>query len=183
MDLVTDFLLLAASATACLYCFVLSRRLKGLTSAKDGLGAGIAALSQSANEMKSAVSETKASADAAASRIETLMAEADAKAEQLQTLIDQLSEMSASVVEHAEGATKKYVDTLAPFLGEANDAAARLLEAIERAPAAQVTALATAAARRATGASKGADGDVVSIDDTNERAAPKAKRARAGAAA
>ncbi|MEQ8751581.1 MAG: hypothetical protein RIC52_17575, partial [Amphiplicatus sp.] len=100
MDLVTDFLLLAASATACLYCFVLSRRLKGLTSAKDGLGAGIAALSQSANEMKSAVSETKASADAAASRIETLMAEADAKAEQLQTLIDQLSEMSASVVEH-----------------------------------------------------------------------------------
>lgn len=181
MDLVTDFLLLAASATACLYCFVLSRRLKGLTSAKDGLGAGIAALSQSASEMKSAVSATKASADAAASRIETLMSEADAKAQQLQSLIDELTEMSASVVDHAEGATKKYVDTLAPFLGEANDAAARLLQAIERAPAAQVTALASAASRKAA-APKPADGDVVSIDDTSERASQK-KRARSGAAA
>ena len=54
MALVVDFLLLAASGTAGLYCFVLSRRLKGLTNASGGLGAGVAALAQSAEEMKSA---------------------------------------------------------------------------------------------------------------------------------
>ncbi|MEE2690785.1 MAG: hypothetical protein VX640_04500 [Pseudomonadota bacterium] len=177
MDLVTDFLLLAASATACLYCFVLNRRLKGLTSAREGLGAGIAALSRSAEEMKSAVSTTRQSADAAAARIETLLGEADEKTQHLQKLIDELSEMSSSVVAHAEGATKKYVDTIAPFLGEANDAAARLLEAIERAPSARP------AAPIATPKRANADVDVVTLDDTAARISAKIKRASAGAAA
>lgn len=184
MDMVTDFLLLAASATACLYCYVLSKRLKGLSNANEGLGAGIAALSQSAEEVKTAVASTKASADAAAARIETLMLEADVKAKELQALIDELADMGASVVAHAEGATKKYVDTLAPFLGEANDAAARLLGAIERAPVAPVTALAGARRPAAAGESAAdANDDIVAIDDTAPNAPARLRRARSGAAA
>lgn len=134
MELVIDFLLLAASGTAGLFCWVLSRKLKALTSAEAGLGAGIAALSQSAEEMKRAVAETRSSADQTAARIELLLAEAEGKAKHLQGLIDQLTEMSASVVDHAENATRKYLETLEPFLEEANETANRLLGAIAAAP-------------------------------------------------
>jgi hypothetical protein len=137
MDMVTDFLLLAASATASLYCFVLNRRLKGLTAAKTGLGAGIASLTQSAEEMKFAVASTKKAADEAAVRIEGLLVEADKKAAYLTDLINQLGSMSISVVEHADGATQKYVDSLAPVIDEANDAADRLATLIESAAAAE----------------------------------------------
>ncbi|HXI87697.1 MAG TPA: hypothetical protein VNH64_09575 [Parvularculaceae bacterium] len=131
MEMITDFLLLAASGTACLYCLILSRRLKGLTTVKGGIGAGIAALSRSAEEMKKALGETRRSADAAAARLELAISQADRKSAQLRELVDELDAMSASVVNHAEGATKKYVDALGPILGEANDAAQRLLTALE----------------------------------------------------
>lgn len=134
MELVIDFLLLAASGTAGLFCWVLSRKLKAMTSAEAGLGAGIAALSQSAEEMKRAVAETRSSADTTAARIESLLAEAESKATHLQGLIDQLAEMSASVADHAENATRKYLETLEPFLEEANETANRLLGALARAP-------------------------------------------------
>lgn len=134
MELVIDFLLLAASGTAGLFCWVLSRKLKAMTNAEAGLGAGIAALSQSAEEMKRAVADTKSSADHTAARIESLLAEAESKATHLQGLIDQLTEMSASVADHAENATRKYLETLEPFLAEANETANRLLGAIARAP-------------------------------------------------
>jgi hypothetical protein len=133
MDMVMDFLLLAASATACLYCFVLNRRLKGLTAAKTGLGAGIASLSQSAEEMKFAVAATKRSADEAATRLEKVITDADKKAAYLDDLINQLGEMSASVVAHAEGATQRYVGSLSPVIDEANAVADRLADEIARA--------------------------------------------------
>lgn len=134
MDMVMDFLLLAASGTACLYCFILNGRLKGLTAAKTGLGAGIASLSQSAEEMKFAVAATKRAADEAAIRLEQAIAEAGKKAAYLDDLIRQLGEMSASVTSHAEGATQKYIATLAPIIDEANIAADRLAVAIASAP-------------------------------------------------
>ncbi|MBI1366980.1 MAG: hypothetical protein GC153_13615 [Alphaproteobacteria bacterium] len=152
MEMVTDFLLLAASGTACLYCLILSRRLKGLTSMKGGLGAGIAALSRSAEEMKKAIGDTKRSADASAERLEAAISHADRKAEQLRGLIAELGEMEASVINHAEGATRKYVDTLAPILGEANDAAERLFAAIESAPV--VTPFPPASRKKAPSAKK-----------------------------
>jgi ABC-type transporter Mla subunit MlaD len=134
MELVTDFLLLAATATACLYCFVLSRRLKALTSAEGGLGAGIAALTKSAEEMKAAVERSKTAADETAARLATLIETADTKAGDLQSLIDRLDEMSAGIVEQAEAATKTYVDTIAPFIAQANAASQSLLRAMETAP-------------------------------------------------
>lgn len=144
MELVVDFLLLAASGTAGLFCWVLSRKLKALTSAEAGLGAGVAALSQSAEEMKTILAGVKTSAEETAARVEALLAEADEKAAHLKGLIEQLAEMSASIADHAERATRKYLDTLAPFLAEANEAADRLIGAI-----AQSSSLEEKSARRA----------------------------------
>ena len=183
MELVVDFLLLAASGTAGLFCWVLSRKLKALTSAEAGLGAGVAALSQSAEEMKTTVADAKASAEETAARIETLLTEADQKAAHLQGLIDQLADMSASVAGHAENATRKYLDTLAPFLDEANEAADRLLGAI-----AQSSVVAEKPARRAKREKAGpaarrqeSKEEFYVIDESND--ATQDERARAGVAA
>lgn len=157
MDMVIDFLLLAASGTASLYCFILNRKLKGLTAAKTGLGAGIASLSQSAEEMKFAVAATKKAADEAAIRLEKAIADADKKSIYLDDLISQLGEMSASVTAHAEGATQKYLDTLSPIIGEANAAADRLADAIAATPENPFGASAARKSKAVTGAADAAD--------------------------
>lgn len=140
IDMVPDFLLLAASGVACFYCWTLSRRLKALTSAEKGLGAGISQLSHSAEEVKSAVAAAKAGADAAASRLETLLARADQKTAELEKLYQEIGLASDAVAVKTEGATRKYVDTLSPFLAEANEIADKLFSALEHAPRAARTA-------------------------------------------
>lgn len=140
VDLILDFLLLAASGVACFYCFMLSRRLKKLTSAEKGLGAGIAALSQSAEEVRIAVATSKAGADQAAARLETLLARAEQKASELTALYGDIEGAGEAIAAKTEGATRKYVDTLAPFLNEANLIADKLFAAIERAPRAPAAA-------------------------------------------
>ncbi|MBY0421810.1 MAG: hypothetical protein K2Q06_05860 [Parvularculaceae bacterium] len=134
VELVLDFLLMAASGVACFYCFMLSRRLKKLTSAEKGIGAGVAALSQSAEEVKSAVATAKAGADQAAARLEALLVRAEQKAAELGALYKEVEGAGEAIAVKTEGATRKYVDTLAPFLNEANDIADKLFAAIERAP-------------------------------------------------
>lgn len=131
MRMILDFLLLAASGVACLYCWVLSRRLKALANAEKGLGAGISQLTSSAEEMKSAIAATKAGADAAANKLETLLVRAEQKAAELAAMFTQIDAASDSVAEKTENATRKYVDTLTPFLAEASEVADRLFQAIE----------------------------------------------------
>ncbi|MEM8935800.1 MAG: hypothetical protein AAGC77_05280 [Pseudomonadota bacterium] len=137
MGLVTDFLLLAASGAACFYCWVLAKRIKTLTNAEEGFGAGVVALTQSADEMKTAITETKTSAEQTAAQLEALVKDADERARVLKELLNQLTEMTEDVVSEAEQARQTYLDTLTPFITEANDAADRLFEAIENAPSSE----------------------------------------------
>ncbi|MBB5517312.1 hypothetical protein [Amphiplicatus metriothermophilus] len=182
MDLVLDFLLLSASGAACLYCWVLNRRLKGLTSAKGGLGAGVAQLSQSAEEMKAALAATRSAADEAAARIESLLADADRKASALEELLDRLEKTGASVAEKAEDATQKYVDVIAPFLAEANAAADRLFAAIERSPAAEPDTPKNASTIP-TEPVQNKEEDYVAIDAAPTKRAARPREARKEAAA
>lgn len=146
MDLVLDFLLLAASGVACFYCWILSKRLKSLTSAEKGLGAGIQQLSVSAEEVKAAVATAKSGADAAAARLEQLLQRAELKTAELNALFGEIDKASDQVAEKTEGATRHYVDTLSPFLAEANEIADKLFAAIERAPRAATSQASPAAA-------------------------------------
>lgn len=172
MELVIDFLLLAASGTAGLFCWVLSRKLKAITSAEAGLGAGIAALSNSAEDMKKAVAETKSSADETAARIEGLLGEADAKAAHLQGLIAELGDIGESLTGRVEGATRKYLDTLAPFLDEANEAADRLLGVIAEASRHETPLSGEATSPESEDARRGDDqtGEYFVIDETQDSA-------------
>lgn len=133
MDLVTDFLLLAASGAACFYCWALSTRLKKLMKTNDGLGASVVALSQSAEEMKVALEQTKQSADGVKTDMDILLKSADEKADVLQKLLDQLATIRNEVVTQTESSTQDYMDKLAPFIDDANATADKLFDVIAEA--------------------------------------------------
>ena len=141
MALIIDFLLLAASGTACFYCWILSKRLKALTSSKDGIQTGIVALSQSAEEMQSALAKTKDAANASVAQLEILINEAQKKGPELQELLEQLSDVSNQAVQETEGAARNLVDILSPHIEDAKTSANLLLRSLEmaaqKAPAAE----------------------------------------------
>lgn len=73
-----DIAIFLVSFAACIYCIVLSRRLKALQDTRDGLGATIMALSKSVSAVSSATQETRTQAGDLAARLGKLMQEADA---------------------------------------------------------------------------------------------------------
>lgn len=60
MSLITDGLMIATALTACVYCLVLSRRLRRLTDSELGIGQQIAALNAALADTQSALAETRA---------------------------------------------------------------------------------------------------------------------------
>ena len=60
----TDIAIILVSFAACVYCFVLNRRLKALQDTRDGLGATIMAMSKSIAAMSNSTKEHIAKAEA-----------------------------------------------------------------------------------------------------------------------
>ena len=131
MALIIDFLLLAASGAACFYCVMLSRRLKALTNAEDGFQTGIAALSQSAEDMQAALAKTKDGANESAAHLEALLEETNRRIPELQDLLQQISDLSAQAVDETEIAANNLVNILAPHINDAKETAQLLLSALE----------------------------------------------------
>ena len=86
----TDIVIILISFAACIYCFVLNRRLKALQDTKDGLGATIMAMSKLVAAMSSSTRETRSHVGEMAARL--AMQLEDAK----QTCI-RLEELKASL--------------------------------------------------------------------------------------
>ncbi len=131
MALIVDFLLLAASGAACFYCWVLSTRIKSVTNTKDGIHSGIVALTQSAEEIQSAIASTKDAATENSAALEQLLAEADKKIPELRELMSQITEISQTAVQETETATTNLVETLSPHIKEAQEVSYQLLDALE----------------------------------------------------
>jgi len=149
MTLIVDFLLLAASGAACFYCWVLNTRIKTLTSTKDGLHSGIVALSQSADEMQTAMASTKNETENRSASLQQLLDEADKKIPELRELSLQIADISKNAVEETETATKNLVETLTPHIEDARAVSHQLLDALEA--AAQNAKVESAAAETETG--------------------------------
>lgn len=78
-----DIALFLVSFAACIYCIVLSRRLKALQDTKDGLGATIMAMTKSVSAISSATHETRAQTGELANRLGALIKEADASCQRI----------------------------------------------------------------------------------------------------
>ena len=130
MSFVIDFLLLAASGAACFYCWILSRRLRALTSTKAGIKTGIAALSRSTEDIQSAISESKKAAELNAEQLSSLINESEKKIPELESLLNQLSQVGVQAVNDTEAAVNKLVEVLSPHINEAKESAAMLAESL-----------------------------------------------------
>lgn len=142
MNFIIDFLLLAASGAACFYCWVLSTRIKSITNTKDGIHTGIVALTQSAEEIQSAIASTKLAATESSANLEQLLAEADKKIPELRDLMSQITEISQTAVQETETATTNLFTMLTPHIKEAQAASYQLLDALEATYTSQTVALA-----------------------------------------
>lgn len=88
MSLITDGLLIATCLTAALYCFVLSKRLKKLTSTEDGIGQQILQLNSALDETRNAVKDIRNTSKAASERLAREVQNAKRSAAELQRLTE-----------------------------------------------------------------------------------------------
>lgn len=92
MNLISDGLLLAGTAAATFYCFVLARRVRGLMDLDSGLGGAITTLSRQVNDMKASVDVAKQVTGASAKELVAMTARAEIAAGRLELLLATLHE-------------------------------------------------------------------------------------------
>ncbi len=100
----TDIALFLISFAACVYCIVLSRRLRVLQNTKDGLGATIMALSDSIATMSATTQETRLHANDLANRLTGVMQEATRTCRQIDEMTRDLDIRQANRLAEARAA-------------------------------------------------------------------------------
>ncbi|MBA4339179.1 MAG: hypothetical protein C0421_10060 [Hyphomonas sp.] len=100
----TDIAIFLVSFAACIYCFVLSKRLKALQNTKDGLGATITALSTSIAQMSSTTQDTRVRVESMATRLAHLISEADKTCRKLEDTIASVDLAKASATDEVHTA-------------------------------------------------------------------------------
>ncbi|MFZ5616646.1 MAG: hypothetical protein ACOZAA_04910 [Pseudomonadota bacterium] len=104
MQLIVDFILLAASGAATIYCFVLSRRLAKLNDMKNGIGASIASMSQALDQTQQVLALAKGSSLEGVQRLTALLEDAERVGPEIRQLIDALGELAADATDDIDNA-------------------------------------------------------------------------------
>lgn len=92
MELIADVLLLAGTSAAAFYCYILARRVRGLTNLDAGLGGAITALSRQVEDMRISVDAAKQVSGASAKELVAMTARAEIAAGRLELLLATLHE-------------------------------------------------------------------------------------------
>ncbi len=121
----TDIAIFLVSFAACIYCIVLSRRLKALQNTKDGLGATIMALSQSISAMSTTTKDTRLQAGEIASRLAQLMAESGAMCTRLEVLTETIRTTHDGAIQQVNAAQMELSTMMRDILDQSRD---RVLE-------------------------------------------------------
>lgn len=104
MQLIVDFILLAASGAATVYCFVLSRRLAKLNDMKNGIGASIASMSQALDQTQQVLALAKSSSLEGVQRLTALLEDAERVGPEIRELIDALGELATDATDDIDNA-------------------------------------------------------------------------------
>jgi hypothetical protein len=93
MELIADVLLAAGAFGAGLYCFVLSRRLRGFATLETGMGGAIAVLSAQVEALRKALAEAQSAAQGSVERLGAISARAEAGAQRIELLLASLHDL------------------------------------------------------------------------------------------
>lgn len=100
----TDIAIFLVSCAACIYCFVLSKRLKALQDTKDGLGATITAMTQSVSAMSQATQDTRSRVENMATRLAQLIADGERMCKRLEETIMMMEQSQTGVANQVHAA-------------------------------------------------------------------------------
>lgn len=103
MQLIVDFMLLAASGAAAIYCFVLSARLRKLNDMRGGLGAGIASMTVALEETRRMLAQSRDAHKEAEESLKALIEEAERAAAELFELVEPLLAAADQTADAASG--------------------------------------------------------------------------------
>lgn len=95
-----DIAIILISSVACLYCIVLSRRLKALQNTRNGLGATIKALSDSISAVSTTTDEARFHAGDLAARLARLIEEAKLSCARIEDTTIRLKDAHAAAEQH-----------------------------------------------------------------------------------
>ena len=101
MQIIADFLLMAASICACFYCWMLSQRLQKLKSTRKGIAASLASLSKSVEEAKKAIAHSHMAAEESVARLAPLVEEAKGLRAELAETTEVLQREGVAAMRHA----------------------------------------------------------------------------------
>lgn len=93
MELLSNIFLAAGALGAAIYCFVLSRRLKALSSLEGGMGAAIAVLSKQVDELSKSLNNAQQAAGNTVSNLTEQTQRAEAAATKLELLVASLHDL------------------------------------------------------------------------------------------
>lgn len=130
LQVVTDIALLLVSASACLYCFLLSRRLKALQNLKKGLGASIVSLSDAIAKTSVAAQEARLSASESADKLTKLLADIDKSVPVVDDLIESISRSTRRAANETTRMQDEAVATVKPVLEDARHTASELAKIV-----------------------------------------------------
>lgn len=131
LDTITDIVLLLVSGSACLYCWLLSKRLKALQDLKKGLGASIVSLSEAISKTSIAAQEAKLSASQSADKLSRLLADIDKSVPLVDDLIESVQRSTRRAANETTRMQDDAVAAIKPLLDEAKKTAADLAGVIE----------------------------------------------------
>lgn len=94
MNLIADILLISGTLGACIYCAVLSRRLKRFADVETGVGGAIATLSVQVDQMTAALGRAQSSAVTSSQSLETLTGRAEDVARRLELLVAAMHDLN-----------------------------------------------------------------------------------------
>ncbi|WP_411819878.1 hypothetical protein ABFZ85_14565 [Hyphococcus formosus] len=131
MEMIVNFMLLAASGAATFYCFILSRKLEALKNTEKGLGATIATMSHTVDQARSTVTLAKESSAQSINELKPLIDETKDILPQLSEMIDVLSELAEIAIRDVNDASTAATASLDERLEKARDLQQRLDEQID----------------------------------------------------
>ena len=97
-----DILLILISACTCLYCAVLSRRLKKLQSLDGGLGASILELTQAIAETKNSALDARTSIQGSMNALEELLAKVEIALPQVEARLESLNRANQTALKRQQ---------------------------------------------------------------------------------
>ncbi|MEL6861967.1 MAG: hypothetical protein AAGL11_09020 [Pseudomonadota bacterium] len=127
-----DIAIILISAVACIYCMVLSRRLRALQNTRNGLGATIKALSDSISAVSATTDEARYHAGDLANRLAHLIEDARVACERVERLTEDMKRTEAQSSQRFDQVQQQTSGTMQEALDLSNDRLREITDLMNR---------------------------------------------------